>query len=227
MLDGKTRGKYLGFVAHEIKNPLATALWSVDLLKRMEGPDRSGPRSDKIIDASLRALRRMRRLVDDFFTLERLQNGTFELRNEGLQLRALVDGALAQLAEKEGIPAIRFSADVPDQLSVRGDVEYLRRGLRGAFETVSRAAPEAFIALAGGSADGEVFLVVRGEGLPRPLAPAAPEERPSGDPFGAVLGFALCEAVFAAHGGRVEEKDEGLYLRFGRAAAAPAAAKES
>ncbi|GAC1535916.1 MAG: hypothetical protein NVS2B9_01440 [Myxococcales bacterium] len=223
MLDGKTRAKYLGFIAHEIKNPLATALWSVDLLKRMEGPDRSGPRSDKIIDASLRALRRMRRLIDDFFTLERLTSGGFELRHEGLQLRALVDGALAQLAEKEGIPVARFSADVSEQLSVSGDVEYLRRGLRGALETLSRVAPEARIALVGGSVDGEVFLAVRGEGLPRPLSPGSPEDRPSGDPFGAVLAFALCEAVFTAHGGRVEEKDEGLYLRFGRSAAGPAA----
>lgn len=226
MSDLKTRAKYLGFVAHEIKNPLATALWSVDLLKRMEGADRSGPRSEKIIDASLRALRRMRRLVDDYFTLERLLHGGFELRDEGLQLRALVDGALATLAEKEGIPAARFSADVPEQLSVRGDIEYLRRGLRGALETLHRAAPEASISLVGGSVDGEVFLVVRGEGLPLPLSPAAPEDRASGDPSGAVLAFALCEAVFAAHGGRVEEKDEGLYLRFGRPAAV-ATAKES
>jgi K+-sensing histidine kinase KdpD len=222
-----TRAKYLSFVAHEIKNPLATALWSVDLLKRMEGLDRCGPRSEKIIDASLRALRRMRRLIDDFFTLERLQNGGFELREEGLQLRALVDGALAQLAEKEGIPTARISAEVPEQLSVRGDADYLRRGVRGVLETLSRAAPEAAISLEGGSAEGEVFLVVRGEGLPRPLAPAAPEERPSSDPFGSVLGFALCEAVFAAHGGRIEEKDEGLYLRFGRPAEASAAVQES
>jgi signal transduction histidine kinase len=226
MLDGNSRAKYLGFVAHEIKNPLATALWSVDLLRRMEGPDRSGPRSDKIIDASMRALRRMRRLVDDYFTLERLQNGGFELRYEGLQLRLLVDGALAQLGEKEGIPTTRFSADVSEDLSVRGDAEYLRRGLKGVLETLSRASPTAAISLWGGSADGEVFLLVRGEGLQRPLAPAAPEERPSGDPSGAVLGFALCEAVFAVHGGRLEETAEGLYLRFGRPAPAPAA-KES
>src|SRR5438094_691661 len=55
------RGKYLGFVAHEIKNPLATALWSCDLLKRMDAADRAGPRADKMIDASLRAFRRSHR----------------------------------------------------------------------------------------------------------------------------------------------------------------------
>src|SRR5438477_9402187 len=79
------RGKYLGFVAHELKNPLATALWSCDLLKRMEGPDRAGERAAKMIDVSLRALRRMRRLIDDFFTIERLIEHGYELRREPIE----------------------------------------------------------------------------------------------------------------------------------------------
>ena len=79
------RGKYLGFVAHEIKNPLATALWSCDLLKRMEGADRTGERGEKMIDVSLRALRRMRRLVDDYFTLERLLEDGYELKRDRVQ----------------------------------------------------------------------------------------------------------------------------------------------
>ena len=73
------RGKYLGFVAHEIKNPLATALWSCDLLKRMDSADRAGERAEKMIDVSLRALRRMRRLIDDFFTIERLLEHGYEV----------------------------------------------------------------------------------------------------------------------------------------------------
>src|SRR5438270_4671309 len=94
------RGKYLGFVAHEIKNPLATALWSSDLLKRMEGADRSGERAEKMIDVSLRALRRMRRLIDDYFTIERLGEGGYELRREKLDFRDLLAAAVQQLGEK-------------------------------------------------------------------------------------------------------------------------------
>src|SRR3977135_2034375 len=97
------RGKYLGFVAHEIKNPLATALWSCDLLKRMEGADRTGERAQKMIDVSLRALRRMRRLIDDFFTIERLLEHGYELKRERLVLKDLVDAAVHQLDEKENI----------------------------------------------------------------------------------------------------------------------------
>jgi K+-sensing histidine kinase KdpD len=217
MSEVNQRGKYLGFVAHEIKNPLATALWSVDLLKRMENEGRTGPRADKIIDASLRALRRMRRLVEDYFTIERLRLQGIELRVESLTAQALIEGALAHLAEKEGLPRERFRVDVSEQLLVRGEAELLRRALRAVLETMARAAPEARISLVGQAADGEVRLVVRGEGLPRPLMPAPPEERAAVDPAGGVLGFTLCQSVLAAHGGVVEETEEGLLLRLPRA----------
>jgi signal transduction histidine kinase len=213
MQDGKPRTKHLGFVAHEIKNPLATALWSVDLLKRMEGEERSGPRADKIIDASLRALRKLRRLVEDHFTIERLAAGGAELREETLSLQALVEGALAQLEEKEGIPAARFTRDVPETLAVRGDLELLRRAIRGALETLARAAPEERFSLVGHGDGATVRLLVRGEGLRRPLRPPAPEDRPTTDPAGAVFAFMLCEAVLTAHGGAVEEIDDALVLR--------------
>src|SRR5258708_25281641 len=168
------RGKYLGFVAHEIKNPLATARWSVDLLKRMENEGRAGPRADKIIDASLRALRRMRRLVEDYFTIERLRQQVLELRMEALTAQALIDGALTHLAEKEGLPRERFATDVSEHLIVRGDAELLRRALRAVLETMARAAPEARISLVVRAADGAVRLSCPRDRLPRPPRPAPP-----------------------------------------------------
>src|SRR5436305_11089606 len=106
------RGKYLGFVAHELKNPLATALWSCDLLRRMEGPDRTGERAEKMIDASLRALRRMRRLIDDYFTIERLLEEGYELRTETIGLRELVLPVLKLLSEKDGISTDGWSTEL-------------------------------------------------------------------------------------------------------------------
>lgn len=217
MPEGKHRGKYLGFVAHEIKNPLATALWSVDLLKRMEGEGRAGPRADKIIDASLRALRRMRRLVEDYFTIERLRHGELELRSEALQLHALIESSVSHLAEKEGLPRERFAADVAEDLVVRGDGDLLRRALRGALETLARASGDARISVIGHAVEGHVRVLLRGDGLPRPLLPSIPEERASGDPAGAVLGFELCQLVLAAHGGAIEETEQGLFLKLPQA----------
>jgi signal transduction histidine kinase len=205
-----SRGKYLGFVAHELKNPLATALWSCDLLKRMEGPDRTGERADKMIDVSLRALRRMRRLIDDFFTIERLLEHGYELRREPLEVKALVDAALESLAEKDGYETAGWEVQV-GPLSTTGDVEMLKRAVRLAIEHMARASQKPRLSI---RSDGRALLI-RADVPPSPVIPPAPEERPSGDPAGAVLGFALAETILEMHRGRVEERDGALALAFG------------
>jgi signal transduction histidine kinase len=205
MPSGK-RGKYLGFVAHEIKNPLATALWSCDLLKRMEGPDRSGERAEKMIDVSLRALRRMRRLIDDYFTIERVLEGGYELRQEQIALKDLIQPVLQQLNDKEGIPTDTWSLEVGD-LRTTCDSDMMRKALKAAFEYVAKASPKPRLSIA--ARPGPVLLV-RAETLPVPLLPPDPEDRASGDPTGAVLGFALASRILEAHGGRIEERDGAL-----------------
>jgi signal transduction histidine kinase len=206
------RGKYLGFVAHEIKNPLATALWSCDLLKRMDAADRAGPRADKMIDAALRALRRMRRLVDDYFTIERLQEQGYELRPEPTELRSLVEGAIAQLGEKEGVSTEGWSMDVPAQVQVPCDQDMLKRAMRLLLEHLSRGAAGTRISVVGRAAPEGAQLVLRADPVPEKLVPPIPEERPSGDPTGAVLGFSLAETIVRAHGGSLEERDNALFV---------------
>jgi signal transduction histidine kinase len=202
------RGKYLGFVAHEIKNPLATALWSCDLLKRMEGPDRSGERAEKMIDVSLRALRRMRRLIDDYFTIERLLEGGYELRREQIGLKDLIAPVLQQLNDKEGIPTDSWSLEVGD-LRTTCDSDMVRKALKAAFEYVAKASPKPRLSI---TARPGPVLLVRAETLPQPLLPPDPEDRASGDPTGAALGFALASRILEAHGGSIEERDGALAL---------------
>jgi two-component system sensor histidine kinase KdpD len=205
------RGKYLGFVAHEIKNPLATALWSCDLLKRMEGADRTGARAEKMIDVSLRALRRMRRLIDDYFTIERLLQSGYDLKRERLALKDLLDSTLQALSEKDGIPTQGWVLEL-DGAEVTGDGDMLRRALRALLEHLARASKEPRVSIAARPAQGGTELQLRAETAPVPLLPPEPEERPSGDPTGGVLGFALASRILDAHGGKVEERDGGLLV---------------
>ena len=205
-MSGTKRGKYLGFVAHEIKNPLATALWSCDLLKRMEGPERSGERAEKMIDVSLRALRRMRRLIDDYFTIERLLENGYELRRERVAVKDLVDATLQTVAEKDNIPTAGWVNEL--QGEVMGDGEMLRKALRAAIEYLARASPAPRLSFK----MREGALLIRAETPPAQLIPPDPEDRASGDPTGAVLGFALAARILEAHGGRIEERDGALAL---------------
>ncbi len=207
------RGKYLGFVAHELKNPLATALWSSDLLKRMDSADRAGERAEKMIDVSLRALRRMRRLIDDFFTIERLLEHGYELKRERLSLKDLVEPAMRALAEKDGIATDGWLMELGD-IRTLGDADMLRRAVRAALEHMARASQTPRLSLAGRMDGSSPVLHIRAEAPPHPIFPPDPEERPSGDPAGAVLGVALASRILASHDGRLEEREGGLWLVF-------------
>ena len=207
------RGRYLGFVAHEIKNPLATALWSCDLLKRMEGPDRAGDRATKMIDVSVRALRRMRRLIDDYFTIERLLEQGYELKREKLQLRELVDASMRAVSEKEGIATEGWVLEV-GQGEVAGDGEMLKRALRYALEHMARPSAKPRLTIASRPSGEQQELHIKSDQPPAPVMPPDPEDRASGDPLGAVLGFELLTRILELHGGRVEERDGGLSLFF-------------
>jgi K+-sensing histidine kinase KdpD len=205
------RGKYLGFVAHEIKNPLATALWSCDLLKRMGREDRASERAEKMIDVSLRALRRMRRLIEDFFTIERLLEHGYDLKQEKIALKDLVGPAMKALAEKDGISTDGWVLELGNAFTI-GDGEMLRRAVRASLEHMARGSPGPRLSVAARGDGGNPALHIRAESAPAPLVPPDPEERPSGDPTGAVLGFALASRILAVHGGRLEERDGGLWL---------------
>jgi len=211
------RGKYLGFVAHEIKNPLATALWSCDLLKRMGPADRGGERADKMIDVSLRALRRMRRLIEDFFTIERLLEQGYELKREKLALKELVEPAMKTLSEKDGIPTDGWVVELGTACTI-GDGDMLRRAVRASLEHMARGSPGPRLSVAARADGSNPALHIRAETAPVPLVPPEPEERPSGDPAGAVLGFALASRILGSHGGRLEEREGGLWLVFPPAA---------
>src|SRR5512142_464964 len=89
--DEAARGGYLGFVAHEVRNPLSTALWSAELLARMAAEERSGPRGDKLTGMCLRSLSRVRQLIEDHFLCERLDVGGLPLRIEVIPVRALLE----------------------------------------------------------------------------------------------------------------------------------------
>jgi len=205
------RGKYLGFVAHEIKNPLATALWSCDLLKRMGPADRVGDRAEKMIDVSLRALRRMRRLIDDYFTIERLLEHGYELKRERVSLRELVEPVLRTLEEKDGIATEGWQLELGDAVTL-GDAEMLRRAVRASLEHMARSSQKPHLTISVHADGRNPALHIRAEVPPQPMVPPEPEERPSGDPAGAVLGFALAARILASHEGRLEEREGGLLL---------------
>jgi hypothetical protein len=162
----------------------------------------------------------MRRLIDDFFTIERLMEHGYALKRERVKLKDLVGTALQALSEKDGITTDGWVLDLGDAETI-GDADMLRRAIRAAVEHMARPPPKARLSLTGRADGSGPALYIRAEPPPAPLVPPDPEERPSGDPTGGILGFALAARILACHDGRLEEREGGLCLVFPPAEAAP------
>src|SRR5512137_990652 len=118
--DPEEKASHLAFVAHEIRNPLSTALWSVELLARMTPEERGGARGEKLSRMSLRALTRLRRLVEDHLLIARLDVGGIPLELEEVPAREMFPGAIA-------VGAGSLELELESGLAVVGDPSLVRR----------------------------------------------------------------------------------------------------
>jgi signal transduction histidine kinase len=125
------RPAYLAFIAHEMRNPLSTALWSAELLGRMSAEERGGARGEKLAGMCLRTLARLRHLVEDHFLAERLAIGGIPLRAEPLPLAEVVSKA----AHRAGV--VPASIEVQD-LTVLADRAMIERAVETLLARVAR-----------------------------------------------------------------------------------------
>ena len=107
------RSGYLGFVAHEVRNPLSTALWTAELLTRMSPEERGGARGDKLSAMCLRSLSRVRQLIEDHFLCERLDVAGIPVRAESLIIGEVIDGLLRPASGRR--PARHGGSRGPDR----------------------------------------------------------------------------------------------------------------
>ena len=186
------RGSFLGFVAHEMRNPLSTALWSAELLARLSPDERAGARGDKLAGMCLRSLQRLRLLVEDHFLAERLLVGGIPIRIEPVGVREALDVAVAKAAPES------VAVDIEDDLAVWADRGLLERALEGLLAVAGRnKSPLHLVA----ERDGETArLRVRGAPL-EPDALQPPQKGTASDPTGRALSLHMAVQVMSRLGG--------------------------
>jgi signal transduction histidine kinase len=123
---GVNRAGHLGYVAHEIRNPLSTALWTAELLARLSPADRGGARGEKLVGICLRSVGRVRSLVEDHLLCERLDAGGYPVRVEPVLLWDLLQPLQARWVE--GAP---LALEVDRSLTALADRSLLERALDG------------------------------------------------------------------------------------------------
>ncbi len=199
--ESEEKASQLAFVAHEIRNPLSTALWSAELLARMPEGERGGPRGEKLARMSLRALTRLRRLVEDHLLSARIDAGGFPVDLEEIPVREIFPAAAA-------VGAGSLELELENGLSVVGDPVLARRAVEGLL-----------LAASGGGGDVRVVGARKGtvarfriEGAPAAASDLGdPMRGDVGDTRGASLSVPLARRAAALLGGSVRE-DAGAWV---------------
>ncbi len=200
--DREQRASYLGFVAHEVRTPLSTALWSAELLGRIPPEERAGARGEKLAATCHRALERLRHLVEDHLLSERLDVGGLPMHPQAVPLGELVTAA----AKRAGIGSWR--ADLGRDPLVLADPTAAGRAIEGALAAAARGG--AAVEVQGRLAEGRVVLRIVGAEPPS----GALEDPPRGtEPSDRARPLALPMARRAARaaGGRLAVEG-GAYL---------------
>jgi K+-sensing histidine kinase KdpD len=208
----RQRGGFLGFIAHEVRNPLSTALWSAELLSRMAAEDRGGARGEKLSGMCLRSISRVRQLVEDHFLCERLDAGGLALRVEALSARELAEGLLERTLKDGGEVAL----DVPEGLAVRADRTLLDRALESLVAAAARDG--AGVRLHAHADHGAVRVEVFGA-PPLPGAIDDPVKGTPSDQRGRALAVPLARRIAEALGGSLGVTQEGYVLSLPQAEA--------
>jgi len=186
------RASHLSYVAHEVRNPLATALWSAELLTRMSSEERGGPRGEKLAGMCLRAIGRVRRLVEDHLLAERLDAAGVSVAFEAMRLEALLPRDAAAI----GAPAL--SIDVEPGLAIDTDAQLGRR----AVEAILAAAAQGGTAVRLSARRAGRSIRIRVDGSPATPGDLADRRRGDAkDVAGTCLALGVARRAAAALGG--------------------------
>lgn len=197
------RPGHLSFVAHEIRNPLSTALWTAELLGRLSAEERGGARGEKLAAICLRSVGRVRLLVEDHLLCERLDAGGYPVRPEPVPLAEVLAAIQERWPPGDGV----LSAAGVEGLVALADRTLLERLLDGLLAAAAAGAPEVRVAAASLGDRLEVRVTGAAPGsLADPSRGAPSEQR------GRALSLAMARRVAGALGGALVVDGDGYLL---------------
>lgn len=224
----RTRSNLIAITGHELRTPLSTI--QVCLESLANEPDMPHELQQVMLSTALSDAERMRKLIQDFLTLSRLESGRVNSNPEPLALQECVDLALSRIrTHPQGNQSPAIEAQVSSDLPlVRADGEWLVEVLAKLLDNACKfTPPEGQITITAEPVDDQmlkVSIIDTGRGVEPDRLDAVfdrfyQEEgalrRTTG---GTGLGLAICRQIIQNLGGEIwarsEGKDQGSTFSF-------------
>jgi two-component system NtrC family sensor kinase len=223
----------LGFVTHELKNPLNSVIFSAAALR----DGYLGSLNDKQKDSAERVVRNARYLeemIAHYLSLSRIEKGEMKAEKRSTDLRReVVEPILNQLKSNIDQARMHVENSVPEGLVLVADPALLRIVLDNLIGNAAKYGREGGrIEVRAACMDGEVRVSVWNEGegvssenLPKLFGKFVRLDQPATHARkGTGLGLFLCREIVEKHGGRIwAESNYGQWAEFNFAVPGPAA----
>jgi signal transduction histidine kinase/CheY-like chemotaxis protein len=211
----KRKDGFLAVLSHELRNPLASLVQAVEVLRRADG----GPQRAWAQDVMTRQLGLLTRLVDDLLDVARIRHGKIRLQCEVSPVAALIERALDMARPMIAARSHTLDVDLPhESLAVRADPTRIAQAVGNLLNNAAKFTPAGgHISLRVARENDEVVLRVRDSGigiaadvLPSVFEWFAQVERASNDTdHGLGVGLPLVRSIVELHGGRVAAHSPG------------------
>ncbi len=207
----RARDSVLANISHEFRTPLAAQLASIELL--LEGMPTMRPEQQEELVRSLeRGTLRLTRLIDNLLESVRIESGQLSIRHQSVELREIVDDALALIGSLLALRHQQIEVDLPAELPlIEGDKHRLTQVFVNLLANANKFAPEGSTVRIGASGEGaKVVAWVEDEG-PGPSAAdtetifarfrRGTDEEP--EPGGLGLGLWIVKSIIDRHAGTI------------------------
>jgi hypothetical protein len=208
----RAKTTFVSTVSHELRTPMTSILGYTDMvLDEAAGPVSTEQRL--MLEAARRNGHRLLRLIEDLLTVSLIEDGTFTVETEPLDLRTVVRAGLDAVRPQLEDRRLELREELgEDEVVVLGDLHHLERVAVNLLANAVKFTPDGGqVAVRVGVADDQAFLEVSdtGVGIPtdeqgqvfqRFYRSSTAQEL---EIQGTGLGLSIVQTIVTSHGGRV------------------------
>jgi signal transduction histidine kinase len=214
----RRKDEFLALLAHELRNPLAPILNSLEILRLAGADPEARERARAMVE---RQVRHLARLVDDLLDISRITRGKVRLRREWVDLARLVRTTIEDRRPTLERAGLRLTGQVPElPVWVNADATRLAQVLNNLLDNAAKFTDRGGAVAVTLTTEREpplALLTVRDTGvgidpamLPRLFSVFAQADRSLERTRGGLgLGLSLVKGLVELHGGTVEAHSAG------------------
>jgi signal transduction histidine kinase len=195
----REQARHIGFLTHELRNPLATIMLSSGKLRKLASPG-----LERVLDPLERSARRLTNLVDQTLLAQRLEVGEVQSHPRQLALGELLDPILKTATERAGVKGVQIESSYDPGTMLEVDASLATSAVQNVVDNAAKFTDHGRVLVRVDDASDEVVFHVfdECEGLsPEELATIfEPFKRGHSQKPGSGLGLAIARRAVEAHG---------------------------